>query len=46
VFVPTKGDLGTAAGLPVGTSAAAVVEPGDAKANIGEITKKIKELSK
>lgn len=46
VFVPTKGDLGTAAGLPVGSSAAAVVEAGDAKANIAEIGKKVKELAK
>ncbi len=46
VFVPTKGDLGTAVGLQVGSSAAAVVEPGDAKGQVAEIAKKVKELAK
>jgi large subunit ribosomal protein L7Ae len=46
VFVPTKGDLGTAAGLQVGSSAAAIVESGDAKDQVADVAKKIKELAK
>jgi large subunit ribosomal protein L7Ae len=46
VFVPIKGDLGTAAGLQVGCSAAAIIEPGDAKAQVADVVKKVKELAK
>lgn len=36
--VPSKTELGTAAGLPVGTSAIAVVQEGDAKNQIKKLT--------
>ncbi len=46
VFVPTRKELGAAAGLEVGTAAVAVVEPGDAKALLEDLTKKIAALKK
>lgn len=46
VFVKTKDELGTAAGLQVGSAAACIVEPGDAKDQLKDIAKKVKELSK
>lgn len=46
VFIPKKDDLGTAAGLQVGSSAACITEPGDGKATVDEISKKVKELLK
>ena len=39
VEVNTKEELGTAAGIPVGTAAVAITEEGDAKAVIEEIAK-------
>ena len=38
--VPSKAELGTAAGLPVGTSAIAVIQEGDAKNIIKKLTSK------
>lgn len=38
--VPTKADLGRAAGIDVGTAAVAIIEPGDAKKVIEGMTKK------
>ncbi len=46
VYVPTKKDLGTAAGLPVGSSSIAITEEGDAKSIIESIEKTVKELKK
>ncbi len=37
VEVDTKEQLGTAAGVPVGTAAIAIIEPGDAKALVKEL---------
>jgi len=45
VWVPTKADLGAAAGLPVGTSAVAVVQPGEAAKKMDLIIKQIKTLT-
>ncbi len=46
VYVPSKKDLGNAAGLPVGSSSVAITEEGDAKAIIESIAKTVKELKK
>jgi len=40
VEVPSKEDLGAAAGIDVGTAAVAIIEEGEAKALIKEFTKK------
>ena len=37
--VPSKTELGTAAGLPVGTSAIAIIQEGDAKTQLAKLTK-------
>jgi len=44
IFVPTKLELGRAAGIDVGSAAISIVEPGDAKDLLKEITKKIESL--
>jgi large subunit ribosomal protein L7Ae len=44
VFVPEKQRLGQAAGLLVGSAAAAIEEPGDAADLINEIVSKLKEI--
>jgi len=44
VYVPLKDELGKAAGLPVSTSAIAILKPGKAKDLIDEISKKVKSL--
>ncbi|MCS7094581.1 MAG: 50S ribosomal protein L7Ae [Thaumarchaeota archaeon] len=44
VYVPSKRDLGGAAGLDVPTSAIAVVEPGEGKSYLEEIVKKVNEV--
>jgi len=44
VFVPRKEDLGKAAGLTVGTASAAIIEAGDAKAILADLTTKLKDL--
>jgi len=45
-YVPSKEELGNAAGLHVGTAAIAVVNPGKDKAGIENITKKLEGLKK
>ncbi len=43
VQVPSKDELGAAAGLSVGTSAIAIIQEGDAAEVIKDIVKKLKE---
>ena len=45
-YVPSKSELGKAAGLEVQTSSVAIVEEGDAKKLIDEVAKKTAELRK
>ena len=45
-YVPSKQDLGNAAGLHVGTASIAVVEPGKDKTSIENIVKKLESLKK
>jgi large subunit ribosomal protein L7Ae len=45
-YVPSKSELGKAAGLEVPTSSVAIVEEGDSKKFIQEIAKKTEELNK
>lgn len=44
VYVPLQDELGKAVGLPVSTSAAAIVKPGKAKSLIEDIAKKTSSL--
>ena len=44
VFVETQDDLGNAAGLEVGSAAAAVVDAGDAEDDVDDIATKIEDL--
>jgi large subunit ribosomal protein L7Ae len=44
VFVEAQDDLGTAAGLEVGSAAAAVVDAGDAAEDVEDIADKVEEL--
>ena len=46
VYVPSKKDLGTAAGLQVASGSAAVIEPGEATDLLREILEKLKEIKK
>ena len=46
IYIPTKDELGAAAGLNVGTASACIVESGDAKEIITEIIEKVEELKK
>jgi large subunit ribosomal protein L7Ae len=46
VYVPEKQRLGQAAGLMVGSAAAAIEEPGDANELVNEIISKLKEIVK
>ncbi|MCG2829164.1 50S ribosomal protein L7Ae [Methanothermobacter sp. K4] len=46
IYLPTKDELGAAAGLNVGTASAAIVEAGDAEDLINEIIEKVEELKK
>ena len=46
VFVPTKADLGAAAGLEVPTSAVAVLDIGDAKKQFKELSDAYKQIKK
>ncbi|MBD3263115.1 50S ribosomal protein L7ae, partial [Candidatus Woesearchaeota archaeon] len=46
VQVPAKTNLGAAAGLPVGTSAVAIVQPGEAAKKLNMIIKQINALTK
>ena len=45
-YVPSKDELGNAAGLKVGTAAIAILNPGKEKAGIENISKKIETLKK
>ncbi len=45
-FIPTKKELGKAAGLQVGTTAIAIVDEGNAKELVNNIIKKVEELKK
>jgi len=45
-YVPSKEELGSAAGLNVATAAVAIVNPGKEKAGIESIVKKIETLKK
>ncbi len=44
VFVDEQDDVGRAAGLEVGSAAAAIVDPGDADATVDDIEEKVGEL--
>ena len=44
VFVATQDDVGHAAGLDVGSAAAAIVDPGDASGDIDDIASTIEDL--
>ena len=44
VFVETQDDLGNAAGLEVGSAAAAIVDAGDAEDDVEDISEKVEEL--
>jgi large subunit ribosomal protein L7Ae len=44
VYVPSKEELGRAAGLNVKASSVAVVDPGEAKGYLDEIVKKLSEI--
>lgn len=46
VYVPEKERIGQAVGLAVGSSAAAIEEPGDAEELMNEILAKLKEIVK
>jgi large subunit ribosomal protein L7Ae len=46
IFVPSKKELGTAAGIDVPTSAIAIIEGGNGKEIIEQIAKKMAELKK
>ncbi len=45
-FIPTKKELGKAAGIKVGTTAIAIIEEGSAKQLVENIAKKVEELKK
>jgi large subunit ribosomal protein L7Ae len=44
VFVDEQAAVGRAAGLEVGSAAAAVVDPGDASDTVEDVTEKVEEL--
>ena len=46
VQVPSKSELGAAAGLPISTSSIAVVNPGDAKKQLLDVIKDLENLKK
>ncbi|HDJ96524.1 MAG TPA: 50S ribosomal protein L7ae, partial [Candidatus Aenigmarchaeota archaeon] len=46
VYVPSKLELGRAAGIDVAAASVAVIEPGDAKSSIEEIIKEVEKLKK
>jgi len=45
-YVPSKDELGSAAGLLVSTATVAITNPGKSKTGIDEITKKIEDIKK
>jgi len=44
IFVETQDDVGHAAGLEVGSAAAAIVDAGEASDDVDDITSKVEEL--
>jgi len=46
VYIPTKDELGEAAGLNVGTASAVILDAGEAEDLINEVVEKIEELKK
>jgi large subunit ribosomal protein L7Ae len=46
LYVPSKLELGRASGISVPTAAVSIVEEGDAKRILDEISEKVKELNK
>jgi large subunit ribosomal protein L7Ae len=46
IYIPTKDELGEAAGLNVGTASACIVDAGEAEELIKEIVEKVEELKK
>jgi large subunit ribosomal protein L7Ae len=46
VYVPSKEELGRAAGINVATASACIIEPGEAKDMLEEIIKKVKTIKK
>ena len=46
VYVPSKKELGAAAGLQVSAASAAIIDAGEARKELDELIKKIKALNK
>ncbi len=46
VYVPSKAELGRAAGIDVAAASVAIIEPGDAKAAVEEIIKEVERIKK
>ncbi len=46
IYVPSKQELGRAAGIDVAAASVCIVEPGEAKESLEEIISKIQELKK
>jgi large subunit ribosomal protein L7Ae len=46
VYLPTKDELGEAAGLNVGTASACIIDAGEAEDLINEVVEKVAELKK
>ncbi|WP_088334786.1 50S ribosomal protein L7Ae [Methanopyrus sp. KOL6] len=44
VYVPSKDELGAAAGIDVAAASACIIDPGDAKDLVDEIIEKVEEL--
>jgi large subunit ribosomal protein L7Ae len=46
VYIPTKDELGEAAGLNVGTASACIIDAGEAEDLVNEVVEKVEELKK
>lgn len=46
VYLPTKDELGEAAGLNVGTASASIIDAGEAEELVSEVVEKVEELKK